>query len=90
LHVRELIAQALGMGRLQLAGLAPSGHHGVLMPKEMYFIESSTATLEGVDLGRPAHLEHNPTIGNVPFPSRGLLAIGQGMWEEMGDAPALD
>jgi hypothetical protein len=32
-----------------------------------------------------------PLTLDVPLPTRGLLAIGQGMWEEMGDAaPAID
>ena len=38
------------------------------------------ATLEGVDLGRPAHVHPNPTIGNVPLPARGVLSIGQAVW----------
>jgi hypothetical protein len=45
----------------------------------MYFVEESTANLDGVDLGRPAHVKPNPTIGEVPLPARGVLAIGQAM-----------
>lgn len=78
---RERMARALGMGRLQMSGLTPSGHQGTLMPKRMYLIDDSRATLDGVDLGRPARLEQNPEIGGVPLPARGVLAIGGGMWE---------
>jgi len=51
------------------------------MPQRMYFVDDSTATLDGVDLGHPTHLQDNPTIGGVPLPARGVLAIGQGVWQ---------
>jgi hypothetical protein len=60
--------------------LMPSGHVGTLMPERMYFIESSRATFDGVNLGRPAHLEHPPMIGDVTLPARGVLAVGQAAW----------
>jgi hypothetical protein len=59
----------------------PSGHHGTLMPRQMYFISHSTATLDGIDLGLPSRLRDNPTIGGVTLPARGVLAIGQAAWE---------
>jgi hypothetical protein len=76
-HAREIVARRLGMGDLQLSGVTPSGHTSTLMPQRMYFVEESTATLEGVDLGRPTRIQPNPTIGGVPLPARGVLAIGQ-------------
>jgi hypothetical protein len=72
--------RALGMGELQLSGTMPSGHLGTLMPQRMYFVNESTATLDGVDLGQPTHVKPNPTIGEVALPARGVLAIGQAMW----------
>ena len=51
------------------------------MPQRMHYIDQARATLDGVDLGRPARLDKNPTIGDVPLPARGVLAIGQAMWE---------
>ena len=80
-RARELMGTALGMGRMQLSGMMPSGHAGIFMPKRMYFIESSRAVLDGVDLGRPAHLPDNPSIGGVRLPARGVLVIGQGAWK---------
>ena len=77
---RERLAQLLGMGRLQLAGTMPSGHVGVLMPQRMYLVDEARASLDGVDLGQPVHVEPNPTIGGVPLAARGVLAIGQAMW----------
>jgi hypothetical protein len=79
-RARELMARALGVGRLEMTGVMPSGHTGTLMPQRMYFVEESHATLGGVDLGRPVHLRRNPTIGDVPLPARGILAIGQAIW----------
>lgn len=77
---RELLARSLGMGRLALTGRMPSGHHGLLMPRRMYLVERSEATLDGTDLGRPTRLRECPTIGGVPLPARGVVAIGGGMW----------
>ncbi len=82
LRAREFMAnRLLGMGTLKLRGVMPSGHVGTLMPQRMYFIESSSATLAGEDLGRPAHLAVPVDIGGIPLPSRGVLAIGQAAWE---------
>lgn len=81
-RVRELLAErALGMGDLQLSGTMPSGHWGVLMPKRMYAIDEASATLRGVDLGRPARLDGCPRIGDVTVPARGVLAVGQASWK---------
>lgn len=79
-RARELLAQALGMGRLKMSGVMPSGHSGLLMPQRMYLVDESTAVLDGVDLGSPTRLEECPEIGGVPLPARGVLAIGQAMW----------
>lgn len=81
LRARESMARMLGMGRLALSGVMPSGHVGTLMPRRMYFIEESRASFDGVDLGRPAHVRPNPSIGAVPLPARGVLGIGGGMWQ---------
>jgi hypothetical protein len=81
LRARERTAHALGLGRLALSGTMPSGHIGTLMPQRMYYIDHAHATLDGLDLGRPARLDQNPTIGDVPLPARGVLAIGQAMWQ---------
>ena len=79
-RARELLARALGMGDMRLSGVMPSGHVGTLMPRRMHFIERSTAVLEGVDLGAPAHVKENPKIGDAPLPSRGILATGGAAW----------
>jgi hypothetical protein len=80
-HARELLAERLGMGELTFAGVMPSGHYGVLMPQRMYLIDESHAEFGGLDLGRPTRLSENPAIGEVPLPARGVLAIGEAVWE---------
>jgi hypothetical protein len=79
-QARQRLAQGLGMGRLRMSGVMPSGHSGTLMPQRMYLVNESTAVLDGSDLGAPTRLRENPTIGGVPLPARGVLAIGQAMW----------
>lgn len=85
-RARERMARGLGMGRLEMSGVMPSGHAGTLMPQQMYFVDDSRATLGGVDLGRPVHLNDNPMIGGVALPARGILAIGEGVWEILDHA----
>lgn len=80
-RAREVLAAGLGMGQVRMTGVMPSGHVGTLMPQQMYLIERASATLGGVDLGRPTRLATNPVIGDVTLPARGVLAIGQAMWE---------
>lgn len=81
IRMREALVRALGMGRLTMSGPMPSGHVGTLMPQRMYFVDASVASIDGVDLGRPTRLAENPTIGDVPLPSRGVLAVGGGVWQ---------
>jgi hypothetical protein len=59
----------------------PSGYTGTLMPKQMYFIDESRAVLGRMDLGHPIHLKQCPKMGGVPLPARGMLAIGEAVWE---------
>lgn len=82
LRAREVLAaRVLGMGDIRLSGTMPSGHVGTLMPERMYFIDAATATFDGEPLGRPAPMLPNPRIGDVTLPARGVLAIGQAMWQ---------
>ncbi|HXL16839.1 MAG TPA: hypothetical protein VN961_04880 [Streptosporangiaceae bacterium] len=85
-RLRERLASALGMGQLQMSGTMPSGHTGTLMPQRMFYIDDSRATLDGLDLGRAAHPQANPTIGEVTLPARGVLATGQAMWQILDPA----
>ena len=81
IRARELMARGLGMGDMRLSGITPSGHHVVQMPRRMYYVDESTAVLDGEDLGRPAHVAVNPTMRFTTFPARGVFAIGQAAWQ---------
>jgi hypothetical protein len=82
IRLREGMARlVLGLGDVRMTGTMPSGHQGVLMPQRMYFIDQTTAVLDGEDLGRATQVSPNPRIGDVPLPARGVLAIGQGAWQ---------
>ncbi|KAA0022376.1 hypothetical protein FOY51_14240 [Antrihabitans cavernicola] len=81
ISAREALARGLGMGRLRLATEMPSGHHGILMPERMFYVDRSHAVLDGVDFGRATRLTTNPELGGVPLPARGVMVVGQGMWQ---------
>jgi hypothetical protein len=82
LRARELAAHRfMGMGTLGLSGTMPSGHRGFLMPRRMYLVEESNATLNGTALGHPVRLERCPDLGGVTLPARGVLAVGEAHWE---------
>jgi hypothetical protein len=80
-RVRERLAHRLGLGRIQLNGVMPSGHAGQLRPEQMFFIDEARATLGGADLGRPVRLPGNPVIGEFRLPSRGVLVKGGAVWD---------
>lgn len=48
-----------------------------LLARENYVIHSSTARLDGDDLGEPVHLDENPTVGETPLPTAPSFVIGQ-------------
>jgi hypothetical protein len=60
-----------------------SGH---VLALRVFPEKESRAMLDGADLGLPAHLRDNPTIGGVPLPARGVLATGQAAWEILDPA----
>lgn len=88
------------LGSIDLAGTAPNGQDAILLPRQLVPITSSSARLNGTDLGEPAKHPDNPTIGDLNLPARPVLAIGTGYFsiedtveydrtiEELRDYPA--
>jgi len=77
-RLREWMARALfDMGDIRLIDTTPSGHQVVLMPERIYFVASSTARLEGSDLGPPTRSTDNPTIGVTKLSARPAFAFGR-------------
>jgi hypothetical protein len=75
--MREVMGRGLlGLGRITMSEEAPAGVEAVLMPKVMYGVESSHATLGGLDLGGAVTAAAEPEIGRFRLPRRGVLAIG--------------
>lgn len=70
-----------GIGDVTLIGTAPNGQRAILLSRHMYPIKSAEATLDGDDLGDPTTSATNPTMGNVAFPARPMLAIGEAYFE---------
>lgn len=100
LRLREWIAKhLLDMGDIQLSVRTASGHEGTIMPEEIYFIHESEAVFDGESLGDPVRLDANPSIGEVPTPTRPVFVLGQAHLrtkdqaeyrrtrERLGDAP---
>jgi hypothetical protein len=82
LRLMERTGQALlGMGRVTLTGVVPNGQLAMLMPRQMFFLASAAAELNGEDLGQPARVAENPSIGGFRLPARPLFAVGRGYFE---------
>jgi hypothetical protein len=73
--------RVLGLGPVTLAGTTPNGYHSMLLPERMFFLASSRAQLDGVDLGQPACGGACPTIGAMNLPARPIFAIGRAYFE---------
>lgn len=75
--LREQALRMLGLGPVSLSGIAPVGERLVAALRRLYWVESSSAELDGRDLGRAAVLHRCPTIGSWPLPRRGVFAVGE-------------
>lgn len=69
------------LGDITLSGTVPNGQFSTLMPRRMYLIDTSTAQLDGENLGGPIRSNENPSIGAVKWPARPIFAIGGGYFE---------
>lgn len=74
---REFMIRRLGMGAVRLRHSVPNGQQARMMPQRIYLIDSSSAQLNGEDLGQPTTLADNPVIGNTVMPARGVFAFGR-------------
>lgn len=78
LRLREwMTRRLLDIGDVRLSFTTPSGHDTVFVPEEEYAITESEAVLDGRSLGEPVRLDENPTIGDVPLPTRPSFVVGQ-------------
>lgn len=78
LRAMAVVARTLlGTGPMRLRGRTPSGHQFTSSPQALWVISSSSATLEGRDLGRPGPLDPQAALGEFAIPQRGLFALGR-------------
>jgi hypothetical protein len=66
----------LGAGRLALTGSMPNRQAFHLVPSHVWTVRGSRARLGGANLGNPAPLPEQATIGDFRIPQRGLPAAG--------------
>jgi hypothetical protein len=66
----------LGAGKLQLTGRTSNAQHFDANPRRIWYVTSSRAVVEGVDLGPPGPLSEQARLADFYFPQRGLLAVG--------------
>ena len=66
----------LGAGRLALTGTMPNRQVFHLVPSQVWMVTASRARLGATDLGSPAPLPEQATIGDFRIPQKGLLAVG--------------
>jgi hypothetical protein len=77
---------AFDIGDVTLIGTAPKGQRQILMPRRMFPIESAVAILDGDHPGEPVTSETNQKLGNVAYPARPMLAIGEASVEILDQA----
>jgi hypothetical protein len=66
----------LRIGKTNMVGNLPNGQHFRMAPKQMWRINSSTASLGGEDFGEVGLSEGQLNLGDVWFPVQGIFAVG--------------
>jgi hypothetical protein len=65
----------LGAGEMKLTGHTPNGQVFTRIPRLIWSIAESRATIRGVDAGVPAPLPKQAMLGDFYIPQRGIFAI---------------
>jgi hypothetical protein len=76
----------LGAGKLGLTGRTPNRQRFLEMPRSVWAVSHSVASIGGVDLGVPAPLSVQDRLGDFAIPQRGLYVIGRSFFEPFDDA----
>jgi len=79
--------RALGVGKLRLTGRTSNAQHFDANPRRIWYVTSSRAVVEGVDVGPPGPLTQQARLSDFYFPQRGVLAVGS-VFVRFGDTPA--
>jgi len=65
----------LGIGKLRLSGLTPTGTRFLGSPQALWLVRASRATVGGLDVGPSNRLQRGLALGDFRIPRRGLFAI---------------
>jgi len=77
LSMMSLMSTAmLAAGRFRLRGRVPNRQWFQAGPRRVWIVPKASATIAGRDLGAPAPLAAQASMGEVPFPQRGVLMMG--------------
>ena len=81
----RLAGPMLSAGRMRLTGTMPNGQRFKAAPRRVWSIQSSHATIEGIELGPVGPLAEQARLGDFWLPQRGLFfAEGVGRFEDSG------
>ena len=78
-----MASHMLGAGRMVLSGRVPSGQHFTANPLVAWTIPSSSARIDGVDIGAPGSLLVQEHLGDFWIPQRGLFVVGRAFFEPL-------
>lgn len=73
----SLASGMLGVGRVGLAGRTANGMPFQANPLRIWRVSASSATIDGVDAGRPEPLPEQARLGDFWIPQRGIFAMGR-------------
>lgn len=72
---------ALGAGKVALTGKTPNRQQFFASPKRIWFVEDSTAQLNGEDFGQLSRLKVQDKLGDFWMPQRGIFMIGSAAFD---------
>jgi hypothetical protein len=71
---------------MELAGQVPNGQWFRAAPRRIWSVATSSAVVDGIDLGRPGELPQQASIGATPLPQRGIFIAGEATFEAFDPA----
>jgi hypothetical protein len=81
--IGALAGRLLGTGRLTLTGRTPNGQRFQAIPRKVWTVSGSVATIDGKDLGTPSPLPIQARLGDFALPRRGLFIAGLEFFEPL-------
>ena len=70
-------SSTLGVGKVSMTGLTANGLPFDANPKRIWRVVDASATIKGQDVGPPAPLREQASLGDFWIPQRGIFAMGR-------------